>query len=693
MAKPLDHNWAQDEAFAQELVNNLLSIYNTVKSERLGREEIWQESYRVWTVDTTGADKNYNGRADLNVPQLRKEIETMTRRLQKGLFPPDYLKAETGRFDNADLTVVNSQVVKHYLDNVMDFQVYCQPWLKQGVLYGTSPLRTFWHKETNEQLFRERYFVFDKEGVMEPKFRKVQKTINLYNGPAVRAEDLFNTFVYPATASNARDIQIVFWRNKVTLKDLEQKQAQDNCYGLDEIRDQGRHNDYPYQESQQRMAQFGESGQMSAVQNNGFFDILECWLKVDLPDGTTAPCVVEIVNEKFCIKIKRNPYWHQQPPFDWFRFILPPPGEWYGRGLPEASLALQQQLNDTLNQGMDSATLALNNITIINPAFAPNAESFELEPGAQWWADPNGVKQFQFPDLSDIAIKNAGMIRSIITEMSDNSPQLPDPIAGKARSTGQAQLAVNEWQTDLFNFMNQITIEALNPFAQKIHSLLQQYVEDDEIIRITGKYSGTWVNRVVEPQDLIGKYDFRWIGALAIENQSVKTQQLLNFVKVFQTLPPDHNVKLNWENFFIKLLRDGFQIHDIENLIETSSLNASTPPNIEGKIMKQGGIAKVMPSDDDQAHLMLHLKQRDELKHNDIYIRSLFDQHILEHQSQMKAKQMAEQQQAMMQQQMMMLAQAEGEGKSSPQGQQTAGNLSQINEATDQADIMKGLRG
>jgi hypothetical protein len=344
---------------------------------------------------------------------------------------------------------------------------------------------------------------------------------------------------------------------------------------------------------------------------------------------------------------------------------------------------------------MDGTTLALNPITIVNPAFAPNAESFEVEPGAIWWADPSGVKSFTFPDLSDVGLKNASLLRGMITEMSDNSPQLPDPIAGKARSTGQAQLAINEWQTDLFNFIETIVTDALQPLAAQTHALLQQNLPDDAIFRISGKYAGNWVNKVVTPQDVVGSYDWKWIGNYGIDNIQVKTQQMLTLLKILPALPPNSGITINWPNFMIKLMRDGFQIKDVENIISTEFLNSSLDPSTENKLLEIGGTVQVHPSDDGLLHNRWH--QVLLAKTKDPYIRSLVAEHMKKHSEATEKKQAAMMQQQQMMQMMAMQQAQGGGGGGSPKGpmgnrNNPMGNQTQISESTNPSDLEKGLR-
>lgn len=681
--KKMNKNYAEQYDYAEIVAKNLLDMWQELRSQRHQREKIWQDSYRAWSVDRTETDKNYDGMADLNVPQLRKEVETMSRRLFKGMLGDDYLKAEAIEIADDDLAILNSQLVRHYYDNIIKIKGPALPWIKQCVLYGTSAMRQSWKKETNDMFYKKREPYLDKG---EIKFinKVVNEPVTVYNAPILRATDMFETWVYPHSAQTPDDIEAHFYRTKVKKSFLKQKYEMGQCARFEDLKDHGKSRDWDFEESQERLQQFGASGMLiSSDPDDGYYDFLEIWIKMPLPDCSTQSwVVVEIVDEKICTRIQRNPFWHQMAPFDYARFIIPPVGEFYGRGLPEAAISLQHQLNDTMNQTMDSATLALNNITIINPAYAPNAESFELEPNAVWWADPNAVKQFAFPDLSKTGYAAAGSLRQMITELSDNQPQLPDPIAGKARSTGQAQLAVNEWQTDLYTIIDQICTEALSNIAYKTHSLIQQNITEDEVIRISGKYAGTWMSRVVTPHEIVGRYVFTWVPSLQIENQAIKTQQMLNFPKVWSMLPPEEKEKinLNWENWMIKLFRDGFMIKDVHNIVQTKNVNASINPEIENKICHKGGTIKVQDSDDDNQHMISHqayLKTLDPKKDAFEIIR--ISQHMAKHQQSVEEKQVKAQMMALQMQAM----QAQGQG---------AGNPTDIPQSTSQANIERGMK-
>lgn len=679
-------NFAEDKEYAQDLMAKMINIWREVKANREDRERKWLDAYYAWSASTTEIpdSRNYRGRANLKVPQLRKEIETMSRRLVKGLFRDDYLKAMPNGLENEKTASVNAMLVRHYFDNKMNFKQSVMPWIKQCVTYGNSPIRQYWKKETNKQMFRKREFVQGKDGILVPKNRTVYEDVTLYDAPFAETCDLFQTWVYPDTAANPSQIQCTFFRTKVDLSWLKEREKMGLCVLPEGIDEMGTTSTQEFDKTQERLAEFGATGYRTSLPGERLYDFMECWTKIILP-GHDKPIsvVIEILDEAVCIRIQQNPYWHQAAPFQWARYIMPFPGDFYARGLPEAMIPMQSQLDDIMNQTMDSTTLALNPITVVNPAYAPNADSFEVEPGAVWFADPAAVKQFSFPDLSETGIRNAGLLKSMISELSDNQPQLPDPIAGKARSTGQAQMAINEWQTDVYNFLEQISNEALGPLASQTHALIQQNISDDAVIRVTGKLANEWIYKVITPDDIAGNYEFKWIGSIQAETQSVRTQQMLNLLKILPMIPKEAGINLNWQNFMVRVLKDGFDLRNIEEIIETDSMRSSVPPEIENRMLEMGGDIDVRKSDNDDLHINFHraLESSD-----DPLVRAKIAAHIAEHEIQKKAKMEAMMQQQMMMQ-MQMQQQVQGRGPRNPQG-----NQAQLSEATNPGDLQRGIR-
>src|SRR5579871_5243690 len=140
-------NWAKkDPGFSERFASEILTDWVFLRSQRAERETRWQDAYDQWSLGKQDPlnIENYLGRANIKFPAIRKEVETMSRRILKAMFPEDYLKAEPTLTMSQDLAVANTQVVRHYFDNVMGLRQKLMPWAKQLVIYGNSPLRTYW---------------------------------------------------------------------------------------------------------------------------------------------------------------------------------------------------------------------------------------------------------------------------------------------------------------------------------------------------------------------------------------------------------------------------------------------------------------------------------------------------------------------------------------------------------------------
>src|SRR5690606_23401431 len=138
--------------------------------------------------------------------------------------PEDYLRGEPASgFSKLESVIVNTQVVRHYYDNVIQIKRALYPWVKQKVIFGTSPLRQFWCKKTNEMFYKKRVLYEDKQGIVRFKAVTTKEEVVIYNAPVHRADDIFNTVVYPHNGLTPDDIEVVFFRALVKNADLEKK--------------------------------------------------------------------------------------------------------------------------------------------------------------------------------------------------------------------------------------------------------------------------------------------------------------------------------------------------------------------------------------------------------------------------------------------------------------------------------------
>jgi hypothetical protein len=156
-------------------------------------------------------------------------------------------------------------------------------------------------------------------------------------------------------------------------------------------------------------------------------------------------------------------------------------------------------------------------------------------------------------------------------------------------------------------------------------------------------------------------------------------------------------VQVNYPALLTRIMRDGFQMGELDNIIETDFMKESTDPETENKIIKLGGEVDTSPSDEDDAHIQVHQKLAMDPK-TDPYTRSVASEHIKEHINAKQKKMEAQQQQQMQMQMMAAQAAAKANKATGKQANPNAmppnpmGNQGQLSQATDESNLHKGIR-
>jgi hypothetical protein len=378
------------------------------------------------------------------------------------------------------------------------------------------------------------------------------------------------------------------------------------------------------------------------------------------------PLLIEIYNNQTAGRIVRNPFYHQQAPYVVGKYILPNANEFYGQGIPQAIQYMQYELNSKAEQCMDSTTLALNPITIVDPGLAGTGEEFNVEPGAKWFANPAGVKMTAIPDVSPVGYQAMSQIMSQMENYSDRSPALPPQLLGKSRTATQSQIVENSLSVDNKTFQLQNELMILEPMLDQWEFLVNQNMDEKQIIMLLGRRASDLKRTMISKADLIGRYSYRWKAASTLQNRQILGRQMLDAFKTAMMLPPPLIQKLNF-NFaeFFKMMWDqAWQLPDADKIIGMPEEMVSQDALAENEMANLGLEIEVLPGDDDQTHMQIHDQGVKEAKTQEA--KESLMAHILEHQNQMKQKQAA-QQAALQQQQMQMLMmqqqQAQGSGR------------------------------
>lgn len=663
-----EKNFASNEQIVSSVRKEIIPRIRQVRLQRENLEQYWLRFFNMWNV-TKDDNHSYSGRANLYVPEVRKNVEAQARQFTELAFPTDdpfYCSPyRTGSRRGADL----QRSIRTWQIREANLKLKYHVFARQECLYGTSPVRVDWSRKTERVL----------QSARDPKTGKIKLTKNmveLFNGPDFMVRDLFNWFVFNPN-SNDMDDNGCFEDIVVSRDDLNRMRKELKLMNLDEI-DKGMSRPYLLEELNKRVQRAESLGLQ--VENQGYagtailreedkdygrellqtlvYSKMVCPKEMYLDDedpSLAIPVEIRLFNSTNIASVRRNPFFHQRPPYLIGKYIPGNANEFYGQGIPWATQYQQYELNSKAEQAMDSATLALNPIAIIDPALASQTGNFEIEPGAAWYANPAGVKFSNFTDVSGSGYNAMGIIKAQMQDYSDRSPALPPQLLGKSRSATQSGIVNSALNTDLSFFQTQNELMVLQPLMKMWDSLTDQYADEDQIIMILGDDAKDWHRQIIKKSALVGDYMYFWDAAKHLGQKEIMARQMIDAMKVAGSLPPEVQAKMNF-NFaeaFITVFRDLWNLPNSRKILSLPEEMKSQSPEVELKMLKLGMDIEVLPQDNDQAHIAEHDKDIKAMP--DGYMKDVLIRHSLAHIDQVKKKAQFEQemkQRAMVMQQM-----------------------------------------
>lgn len=706
--------WTFNFAKIQAVKDRVEAYFNfkvkEVRDQRVQLEEEWKRFFNMWMVQHD-EKHNYLGRAELYIPEVRKNVEAQARSLTEVAFPNenffDVVPGESGTLKGS----VIQKSIRRWQIHQSGLRLKYQVAMRQAGLYGTSPIFVPWRKET-ERVFRSRL----NKG--NTKVSVGRENVEIFNGPDFVPRDIFKWY-----AMNPKKEDILsdgcFDISVLNQFDLEKMAREgEGIVGLDVILE-GASDAFAedaLRRDVERMEQMGLSvtsqgyAGVAKLKDDGdvqdkSFELTNIFTKINLPEATEEgedpeapiPLLIKMVTGRV-ISVTRNPFFHQRPPYLIAKYILPNPDEFYGQGIPQAIKFMQYEVNSKAEQAMDSATYALNPIAFIDPALAHQTSDFNMEPGAQWFVNPAGVKFGSMPDVSQVGYNAISMLSQKMAEYSDRTPAIAPELKGKSRTATQADIVNRAVQVDLKAFQMQNEILVLNPMMEMWESLTDQNITEDQVIMTLGAESKQWKRALVSKNASLGRYRYFWNVASTLQNKAILGRSIIDMLKVTNLIPPEEKatLQINYQEIYRMLWTEAFSLPNADKLFGARNPE-TTDPELEHRMLRLGVDIEVLPGDEDGSHIDLHEKEMASLKRNDL--KDALAEHIQQHQIQATRKIEILQQQVQRQRQIIdrqAQARAQGGGQGRPQGgmrtSQGSGNRAQSNTVGSQGDLASGVR-
>lgn len=701
-----EYNFAQDAKIRERVLQFMLGRLTGVRYARRAMEENLIRYYNMWNI-TKDSYHGYKGRAQLYIPEVRKNVEAQARQFTEAAFPSedffDVSPGETGTKRGSQAwksimrwNIENSQLRRKYLVHA-----------RQMAMLGTSPVYVPWVKRVTREFRSAKNY---KTKRIEP----MKHEISLFDGPDFIVRDLLKWYAFNPKKPDILD-DGCFEDYVVGNADLLREEKAGLLYDR-KVVEEGSTNAYVLEQLQRDVERAEQMG-LHILANEAYageatlrdMDLDEvrddthlCTLihtnmvmpemcEDDEDPELPIPVQIKIYDNQFAGLIQRNPYYHQQAPYLIGKYILPNPDEFYGQGIPHATQYMQYEMNSTAEQTMDSKTLALNPIVIVDPGMAGQSSEFNAEPGATWWGNPNGIKPITLPDVTGTGYMAINQLRQQMQDYSDRSPALPPELLGKSRTATQSQIVSDVMSIDNKTFQLQNEQMVLEPLMSMWESLIDQNMKDDQIIMILGRRSTDLRRTMLKKRDLLGRYRYFWKAASTMQNRQIIGRQWLDFLKVIGTLPPNLQPKLNADEFAKVLISDVFQLKDADRVIGQPEEFSTQDAEVENRLVDLGFEIEVLPNDSDKDHIAAHGKAFE--KEKDPVKKAILAEHLQMHMKQDQSKQKAAEQQQQMLQMQMALAQQNAQGGGGGQRRSRgSGNRTQLSPNANAGAMGSGTR-
>lgn len=656
------------------------SRLDTIRRDRLTMHERWLRYHAIWNAERDR--QSYEGRSKSYLAIGRKIIESWVGKLKQQLFQADpWFEVQAVREVFEPRASAVRALLDYFSRTQMQIRRHAGPMLRQLVTYGTAPCHISW-KVDEERLPVLREIV---ENGISRRSTKMEDVIR-YIGPTYRNVDLFAWYVWPTTVCDVTDAEIVFEDQLTTLTRLTELSQSPCVVGSPEsgmlidperlaelkalrtFRDSGQSGTSPREKfaaEQRRLQRKGFTHRLDdAADLENTVDVSLVYYRADLDDTGTTWWELVLACDAYPLRIRKNPWWHGRPPWLAPKFVEIV-DEFYGYGLPGTFDRLQYWLTDIMDQTADGLTFSMNPIAVIDAFKVQDPSSIRMRSGAKWMADPTGV-QFMEPPKETPAIGISALTSGIrmMNDVANLSPSAPSSKNRSDTATG-AQILLSEALVELHDVLESLEDQWGNPMLRMQHQLTMQCMQDRNLIlRVAGAEGAPLVERKISAIDVIGDFEFRWLGSLYTMNQQVRSQQEINFLQVLAGIPPEVWQSQNAEPDFKFLLRNIWSdmgLRNAQRVVKDKVQALSMDPRIENDLAKVGrGLEiRLSPSDNDEQHAQVHVTAMRDPKFPEEFKQDLF-LHVQAHIAAHMAKQ------ALQQQQEALRAQGMGMGMGAP---------------------------
>lgn len=644
-----------------EIAEKLRKVYADIQKGFTDQRERSDAILDYWDIYNCklGERQFYNGRSEIFVPIVRDAVEARKTRFVNQMFPTSgrFVEVITGEQDHPHALVA---LLENYI-RISKLRTQVMPALcVNGDVEGQYTIYVDWQKIERHVVTRETKPV-ESDGLEFPELGDIEtiaeeKTSDA--NPMVEVISDADFLVRPATANSIDDalerggsITIIRRWSKSKVEQLRDEDLLTEAAADDAIAGMGKKDP----DSQRQVAEeLADDAGIKDGQGEKYFQAYETWTKLEV-DGTHRICRAYLGGADAVLGCKLNPNWS-----DKVNIASAPvkkiPGVFKGKSMIASGVMdMQLAANDAVNQGQDSLAFALAPLIAVDPEKVSRWQELIVDIGAVWPVDPDGMKPFTFPMLTQQAYEVvANAERRIFQSLSVNPSMMPHQTGGK-KKLSQAEVA-NEQAVDVLTTADAVTNiegEILTPMVQMFADLDHQHRSKELIVRGYGELGLKSEMQTIPPIQMNKRFWLRWFGVEAARN-AAQIQQMIAAAATLMQVPPDKypGYQLDMAPLMVHVAESAFTPRLARLIFKDITEQMVVEPDDENALLSQGMEVLVHMQDDDPKHLPSHTKllQQVTAKQDGPAIMAA-KAHIQRHQLQMQLKQQAQAMQVMQAQQ------------------------------------------
>ncbi len=220
------------------------------------------------------------------------------------------------------------------------------------------------------------------------------------------------------------------------------------------------------------------------------------------------------------------------------------PGETYTNSQMEDVLDLDSVQTDLFNQFIDAVDFE-QGFVAFGGAEGIRRDTFKMKGRAKWDfgpENPHEVMQFIQPPVTSTNQLRAWQISNAMMQSMGGAGTIAEGQPGRnmPRSGQAVDSLINLSLADIQDLAEAIEQEVLTPGLSDIYKVAN-LIPDDQLMKIPGGTafygSGTQSN-IIKKSDIIGDYEFEWVGSLQFQDEAQRAQRLMIFLNMIPTLAP-----------------------------------------------------------------------------------------------------------------------------------------------------------